>query len=194
MRQRTRHGLVAFGLAALVLGAVQAAQGAYPPVKAWVGQQLLASAWDRSRAEGLPAKPWSWADIAPAARLSAPRLGISAVVLDSASGEAMAWGPGHVAGTAPLGGPGLAAIAGHRDSHLAFLADLKPGDRLVLETATGDKLHYEVGQAIVVDSTHWRLPQDFSGASRLALSTCWPFGSQEESPMRFVLFAEAIDA
>ena len=192
MMARSRYAMIALGAAAFAIGLVQIAKSGMIPLKAMVGQYLLDISWSETVASGAPVKPWSWADVRPAGRLSAPRLGVSAVVLDSASGEAMAWGPGHVAGTAPLGGPGLAAIAGHRDSHLAFLADLRPGDLLMLETASGQTVRYRIGEAIVVDSTQWRLPQDFSGPGRLALSTCWPFGSQEESPMRFVLFADQL--
>lgn len=180
------------GAGLLAIGIWQVSAGAVVPVKAAVGQWLLSAAWDETRATGEAAKPWEWADVAPAAHLSAPRIGAEAIVLGSASGEAMAWGPGHVAGTAPLGGPGLAAIAGHRDTHLAFLADLKPGDAIMLTAAEGTPTEYRVTHALVVDSREWRFPVDLTGPRRLALATCWPFDSQYDGPLRFVLFAEEI--
>ncbi len=191
---RARRAATVLALAALALGTVETVKGALPPVKAWMGQRLLATAWAETMATGRPAKPWGWADARAAAHLSAPRIGAAAVVLDAASGEAMAWGPGHVAGTAPLGQPGLAAVAGHRDSHLAFLADLAPGDRLVLTTADGTARPYRVTHALVVDARVWRLPARRTGPRELALATCWPFGSGEDGPLRFVLFAEELAA
>ncbi len=177
--------------AVLAVGLWHAGMAALHPLKAWVGQRLLAAAWEETLAEGRPARPWGWADLTPAARLTAPRIGAEAVVLDSASGEAMAWGPGHVAGTAPLGRPGLAAIAGHRDSHLAFLADLRPGDMLSLETPEGGRRLYRVSHALVVDSRVWRFPARLEGPETLVLATCWPFDADRAGPLRFLLFAEA---
>ncbi|MGF1444907.1 MAG: class GN sortase [Pikeienuella sp.] len=178
-------------VALLVFGCMETAKGSAGPIKAAIGQWLLDAAWSETLTSGTPAKPWSWADIRPVARIAAPRIGAEAVVLDMASGEAMAWGPGHVRGTAELGAPGLAAIAGHRDSHLAFLADLRPGDELVLSMADGQDQRYKVSHALVVDARAWRLPARRSGPSTLALTTCWPFDAQEDGPLRFVLFAEA---
>jgi len=180
----------AVGLCLIGLGAVQIALAAHGPIKAWIGQQMLESAWSESRSAGTPVRPWAWADIRPVARISAPRLGVSAVVLDGTSGEAMAWGPGHVVGTAPIGQPGLAAIAGHRDSHLAFLAELRPGDAITVQPAEGPAQRYRVSEALVVDSRHWRFPVDRTGPARLALATCWPFDARDSGPLRFVLFAE----
>ncbi|GMG81114.1 class GN sortase [Paralimibaculum aggregatum] len=182
------------GAGLMAAGLVLAAEAAYLPAKAKVGQWLLEAAWAETLETGRPARPWSWADVAPAARLSAPALGAAAVVLASASGEAMAWGPGHVPGTAPLGTPGLAAVAGHRDTHLAFLAKLRPGDLLALETPGGGVQRYRVTRALVVDSREWRFPVALEGPRRLALATCWPFDGDEDGPMRFVLFAEEIAA
>lgn len=187
-----RTALRLTGAALACAGAVHLALGAAPPLRAAIGQHLLSAAWVAAREAGAPHRPWGWADIAAVAHLTVPRLGVEAVVLGAASGEAMAWGPGHVAGTAPLGGPGLAAIAGHRDTHLAFLARLAPGDRLVLETAGGAALTYEVAAARVVDARTWQFPRRLTGPGVLALATCWPFGATAESPHRFVLFAEEI--
>ncbi|MEO0993356.1 MAG: class GN sortase [Pseudomonadota bacterium] len=177
------------GLTLIAVGAVGAARAAYDPLKAQLGQWLL----DRARADtqsGNPTRPWDWADITPVARISVPRLGVSAVVLGSASGEAMAWGPGHVSGTASPGTPGLSAIAGHRDTHLAFLAETKPGDEVFVETANGLPHRYVVREGLVVDSRHWTLPTRTDGPEKLVLVTCWPFDANFQGPLRFVLYAE----
>ncbi|HVU72485.1 MAG TPA: class E sortase [Mycobacteriales bacterium] len=51
--------------------------------------------------------------------------------------EVLAKGPAHYPGTAPIGGVGNLAIAGHRVTHghpFKQLMDLKPGDAIVFET------------------------------------------------------------
>ncbi|MEO0620777.1 MAG: class GN sortase [Pseudomonadota bacterium] len=177
------------GLALIAVGAVGAARAAYDPLKAQLGQWLLDRAWADTQS-GNPTRPWDWADITPVARISVPRLGVSAVVLGSASGEAMAWGPGHISGTASPGKPGLSAIAGHRDTHLAFLAETKPGDEVFVETANGLTHRYVVREGLVVDSRHWTLPTRTDGPEKLVLVTCWPFDANFQGPLRFVLYAE----
>ncbi len=111
-------------------------------------------------------------------------------MLDSAAGKAMAWGPGHVQGTVPPGAAGLSAIGGHRDSHMAFLADLAPGAELELETRQIQQSYIVTG-AEVVDSRTWRYPVDTDGPPRLALTTCWPLKAQTPGPLRLVVYAEA---
>lgn len=162
------------------------------PTKALLGQALLERAFEERLATGEAVKPWPWADMAPMARIGFPRLGETRIVLDRASGEAMAWGPGHVAGTAALGAPGLSAAAAHRDTHFALLEHVKPGDEITLQTADGRTKRYRVTGGEVVDSRDVGLPIIHEGRDVLALSTCWPFGATTPGPMRFVLFAEPI--
>lgn len=175
-------------LAPAMAGLWLAGDGLYMAAKAELGQFLLQRAWSDGEAD-----PWPGADIHPLARLSAPGLGVDAIVLDSASGKAMAWGPGHVRGTALPGAPGLSAIAGHRDSHLAFLARLAPGARLTVERG-GAVTPFRVTSAEVVDSRTWRFPDDRGGPPRLALSTCWPLDAETPGPMRLIVYAVRADA
>jgi len=44
-------------------------------------------------AQHRPLKPWPWADKSSVARLSVPRLGNDRIVLNTGSGQAMAFGP-----------------------------------------------------------------------------------------------------
>ena len=163
-------------------GALLAASALYHPAKAQLGQHLLAQAWRAG-----DAKPWPWADFTAYARVRAPRLGVSAIALSSASGASMAWGPGHVEGTALHGENGLTAFAGHRDSHFAFLGELAPGDLLIVETTEGVGA-YRVDRAIIIDSRSWRFPK--GGDRRLALSICWPLGAATQGPLRLIIFAD----
>lgn len=174
-------------------GLALAAKAAFIPAKAALGQGLLRLAWAETQANAAPSKPWRWADFTPVAKISAPNLGASAIALDQASGAAMAWGPGHVTGTAAPGAPGVTGFGGHRDTHMRFLAKLKPGDPVELETADGHRLTYTVISAEVVDSRTWRFPTPHGGEDMLALTTCWPFNAQTPGPLRFVLYAERSD-
>lgn len=198
MRRRGARRLRALqvgALALIALGLGVVGYAFYLPVKALLGQRLLASAWEEGRSAPTPTlvKPWPWADIAPVARLDFPSLGESRLVLNEASGEAMAWGPGHVAGTQPLGRPGLSAAAAHRDTHFALLGKLGPGDPIELETLDGVHAAYRVVGARVVNAQEWRFPVVSDGPDMLALSTCWPLDSTVPGPERLILFAARVE-
>ncbi len=120
------------GAAALAVLFLAAAAGfgghaAWLHAKAALGQHLLARAWATARATHAAAKPWPWADTHPVARLRAPAQGVDLLVLSGANGRTLAWGPGHVEGTAAPGERGNAVVTGHRDTHFAFLARLRRG-------------------------------------------------------------------
>jgi len=157
----------------LFLGSWQIAEGGYIKAKAWLAQYLLQSAWETTQAGGARVRPWPWADTWPVARLQVPRLGVDQVVLSGASGRTLAFGPGHMAGTAAPGMAGNSVLSGHRDTHFRFLRDLQPGDRIELIPASGARLMYVVVSAEVHDQGDlWLLDQ---GQSLLTLITCFPF-------------------
>ena len=112
MKLMTRKGVLGIAAGVLLLSGM-AAIGAslYIDAKALVGQVLLEHAFAKTLESGKPVKPWDWADTWPVARVSAPTHDESAIVLAGASGEAMAWGPGHMAGTPTPGDNGTAIIA-----------------------------------------------------------------------------------
>ena len=91
----------------------------------------------RPRDPAARVKPWPWADTHPVARLIVPAHRVELLVLAGANGRTLAWGPGHVEGTAAPGDAGNAVVTAHRDTHFAFLRDLVPGDRIVVETPAG---------------------------------------------------------
>jgi sortase A len=166
-------------------------RGLWIPAKALLAQHLLERAFAHARAEaGGADRPWPWADFVPLARLSAPRVGASAVVVSSATGEALAFGPGHLSASAPPGGPGNVVIAGHRDTHFRFLRDLAPGDLLLLETPRADPVAYRVAGARVAHERETGLLASWSGEALLTLVTCWPFDAiAPGGPWRFVVVA-----
>ena len=127
MKRRRVYRWLMFG--ALMLAAGLGLDGLWIHAKAALAQLLLARAWVRSD-HGRHARrpwPWPWADMAPIARLSAPRLHQGLIVLDDDSGQALAFGPGWIPGSAMPGTHGLSAISAHRDTQFRFLQMLWPG-------------------------------------------------------------------
>jgi sortase A len=123
------------------------------------------------------------------ARLQAPGLGIARIVLAGTSGRTLAFGPGHMDGTAAPGTPGHAILSGHRDTHFRFLKDLKQGDALRVQRPDGGWQDYRVIGAEVIDARQARLAPD-DGRPVLSLVTCYPFDAiAPGGPLRYVVTA-----
>lgn len=173
------------------VGGLLLLQGTWIPAKAALAQVLLERAWARTRAGAPAPRPWPWADTTPLARLEVPARGVTRVVLAGATGRVLAFGPGHLAGSARPGTRGNSVLAGHRDTHFAFLRDLAPGDRITVERADGGRMDYTVVRGAVV---HERDPGPLAptGPTRLTLITCFPFDTPVPGgPLRWVVTAEA---
>lgn len=184
------RGLGSLLLAALCLiGLARIATGAIVPAKAVVAQILLERAFDRSVALHRPQKPWPWADMAPIARIAVPRLGVDRIVLNTGSGQAMAFGPTLLPGGARLGAAGVSVIAAHRDTHFRFLRDVRTGDTIAVEGIDGIRRGYRVTGNEVVRWDRFAVPQG-NPANLLALSTCYPFDAIHHGPLRYVVWAE----
>lgn len=188
MKGRRMRLLPLLATLAMLAGGWQIAQGGYIQAKAWLAQSLLQSAWRHTRTGAGPVPPWPWADTWPVAQLRVARLGVDQVVLAGASGRTLAFGPGHMAGTAAPGGAGNSVISGHRDTHFRFLRNLRLGDRIELIPPMGDGLMYAVVSAEVYDQSDlWLLDQ---GQNLLTLITCYPFDALlPGGPGRFVVRA-----
>ncbi|MBC9878760.1 class GN sortase [Bradyrhizobium sp. INPA01-394B] len=176
-----------------LIGVVLFGDGAYIHAKAWLAQVLLERAFDRSIATGRPVKPWSWADTWPVARIEVKRIGASAIVLDGTSGQALAFGPGHLDRTADAGERGVAVYAAHRDTHFRFLRNVSIGDVIEITRADGKHFRYRADASSVVRF-------DASGIDpatqdhELVLTTCWPFDAVTSGPERYILHATLIEA
>ncbi len=166
-------------------------QGAYIHAKAVLAQFLLETAWSETLDGQKEVKPWPWADTWPVARLNAPRLGASRIVLAGASGSSLAFGPGHLFNSAIPGEDGNVIISGHRDTHFAFLSKLQAGDILQLESSDRKQLVYTITQIAIVDKNQTPLiPTDEN--NKLLLITCYPFEAiRAGGPLRYVVTAEA---
>lgn len=186
---RRRCLTMALAFAAGAMGLFFLVSGLWIPAKAALAQVLLDRAWQQSVASGVPARPWPWADTGAVARLTLA--GRSMIVLSGGSGEALAFGPSFVPGSAVPGAPGLAIIAGHRDTQFEVLRTVAPGAVIALQRLDGTRLLYRAVAARVVGAP--RIQASDTGPSRLALVTCWPFDAVTAgTPERFVLYAEQI--
>jgi sortase A len=165
--------------------------GLYIHAKAQVAQVLLHAAWSRSRATGTAVRPWPWADTRPIARLIAPGQHSDLLVLSGASGRTLAFGPGHLDGSAAPGGAGNSIITGHRDTHFHFLQHVGAGDVFIVEGINGAQARFRVRRTYVADFRALELPRD-TAVPTLTLVTCFPFETVHPGgPLRYVVVAEA---
>ena len=180
----------AFALLLLLTGMWQFGGGLAIRAKAILAQILVRDAWARTLAGERQAKPWPWADTWPVARLAVPERNIDLFVLAGANGRTIAFGPGHVFGTALPGDEGNSVIGGHRDTHLAFLRDTKPGTEIRVQRADGEWRRYRVEASAVLDAADlWVTRQD--GPMRITLVTCYPFDAlRPGGSERYVVFAD----
>lgn len=176
-----------------LIGVILFGDGAYIHAKAWLAQVLLERAFGRSIATGEVVKPWSWADTWPVARIEVKRIGASAIVLEGASGQALAFGPGHVEHTAEAGERGVAVYAAHRDTHFRFLRNVAIGDEIEITRSDGRHFRYRADGSLVVRFDASGIDPATLGYE-LVLSTCWPFDAVTPGPERYILHATLVEA
>jgi len=189
---RRRLPFLAPAALVMAVGLALCGQGLWIPAKAALAQVLLERAFARSVATGQPVKPWPWADTWPVARITFPRLHRSVIVLDGASGQALAFGPGHVAGTPDAGDRGVAVYAAHRDTHFALLGQLGPGDEIAVQRIDGRQARFSVAGAQVVRWDASGLDPHAPGRA-LALATCWPLDAKVHGPLRYLVWARPME-
>jgi sortase A len=124
-------------------------------------------------------------------KLTIKRLGVSRIILSSASGEAMAWGVGRVipVKNASTGSPII--LAGHRDTHMQFMSELQMGDSLELQLSDGSTKSYKITVSQVSKTPELTLQDQPGDYDKLILTTCWPFNAIQSGPERFIIIGEA---
>lgn len=109
------------------------------------------------------------------AKIRIPEIGVDRVVVEGVSEADLKKGPGHYPGTAFPGETGNVVISGHRTTYGApfyRLDELKPGDEITLEDASGT-YKYRVTEKKVVSPTDLSVVVP-STEPRLTLTTCHP--------------------
>jgi len=190
MRQRLLWRL-ALAAALAAAGLSQIASAAWIHAKAILAQRLIASAWQDAR-HGASRRPWPWADMRPIARMQVRSRGIDLYVFDSASPRALAFGPGHVTGTALPASWGNSVIVAHRDTHFAFLRTLAANDEIEVESRDGGHAIYRVREVAIVHKEDTRVLDDADSA-QLTLITCYPFDAiRPGTALRYTVVATRI--
>jgi sortase A len=174
-----------------LIGLVLFGQGAYIHVKAMLAQVLLEKAFTETIASGRDTKPWSWADTRPVARIEVKRLRNSTIALAGSSGQALAFGPGHVELTPDAGERGVAVYSAHRDTHFRFLRNVLIGDEIAVTRRDGKTFRYRADSTSVVRFDASGI-DPLSDGYELVLSTCWPFDAVTPGPARYLLHATLI--
>ncbi len=190
-----KRAVLALAALLIAISAVPFAGAGWIHAKAVLAQVLLERSWQArlNGAEEGAAKPWPWADTAPVARLQVPRLGVDQIVLAGASGRSLAFGPGHLTGTALPGERGNSVITGHRDTHFNFIGELRTGDTFRVQRPDGTWARYRVAGGEVVDARTAQLVNT-PDRSVVTLVTCWPFNSRDyNQPWRYAVFGEEIE-
>ncbi len=177
--------LAMVAVAVLLLG-----DAGYIEAKAMLAQQLIEHAWNKTLTSGAPQRPWHWADTWPVARIRSTRLGSDLFVLAGADGGSLAFGPGHFSHTAVPGREGTSVIAGHRDTHFRFLAEVAPGDEFQVQRTDGVWRVYRVTETLIVnveESPVWAAVPD---RNEMHLITCYPFDAVAPGgPLRMVVIS-----
>ena len=201
--------------ALLIVGGFLCVQASWLPAKAWLSQQLIKHSWQQSisimaqqqmqerqqqirsqdntnphsLSKPIAIKPWPWADTFPIAELVFQRIDKSIVVLNGGDPTTLAFSAGAVA---PFNQPAAIkpfVVAGHRDSHFAFLEDIAIKDIVSLVDARGKMQHYQVESIDIVDATIGQFPLVADERS-LVLITCYPFkGITNSADERYVITA-----
>lgn len=175
-----------------LVGLMLLSQGLWIHAKAILAQVLLDRAFTLSVETGQPVKPWSWADTWPVARIEFPRIGETSIALHGTSGQALAFGPGHVDRSAEAGEDGTAVYAAHRDTHFAFLKNVQIGDTVQITRDDGKAFSYQVTETSIVRWDQSGIDTN-AGGKNLVLATCWPFNATTSGPMRYLVKARMLE-
>jgi sortase A len=121
-------------------------------------------------------------------KLSIPRIGLRAVVIEGTSSHSLLLGPGHMTRSAIPGTVGNAVIAGHRDTFFRHIHALKNGDDVYI-LRSGKQFHYVVVRRKIVQPTDLSVLRSSRGVE-LTLITCYPPHAIGPAPQRLIIVAK----
>jgi sortase A len=177
-------------LSLVAAGSLLFGKGIYIYLKAEAAQFLLKKAWDKTLNGEKDVKPWSWADMHAVAKMIIPGIDEEYIILSNCSGSALAFGPGHLTGSAGPGEKGNCVISAHRDTQFGFLENVKLGDEIILQTSDGTLHKYTITDTMITMQRDVEPLRDTDYPS-LTLITCYPFDAIiPGGPLRFIVKAE----
>ncbi|MDA9895543.1 class D sortase [Amylibacter sp.] len=184
---------IVLGCCLIILGLVGITKASLMPIKAIIGQHYLEVAWKESLKSNKLSKPWKSADFYMIGELKVPKLKVSRVILNSVSGEAMAWSIGRVTNLNHAIDKQPIILAGHRDSHMQFMSKLNIGDKIELTMSDGLMTTYIISGTEVSDKPEVALSPVTLGSESLILTTCWPFNAMKSGDQRYLIFADKVN-
>jgi sortase A len=187
-----RKLFIAIGCSLMFLGIFGIAKASFMPIKAIIGQHYLEAAWQESLRNNRLSKPWKSADFYMIGKLRVPKLKVSRVILNSVSGEAMAWSIGRVTNLSHALNKQPIILAGHRDSHMQFMSELNVGDKIELTMSDGLLKTYIISGTEVSNKPEVALSPISLSRESLVLTTCWPFDAMKSGDQRYLIFAEHV--
>jgi sortase A len=184
-----RKLFITLGCGLIILGLFGIAKASLMPIKAIIGQHYLEVAWKDSLKSNKLSKPWKSADFYMIGELTVPKLKISRVILNSVSGEALAWSIGRVTNLVSSSKNGPIILAGHRDSHMQFMSKLNIGDKIELMMTDGVLKTYEISKTVITERPELKTFTHKIKMNSLVLTTCWPFNSSKQGTKRYLIIA-----
>ena len=184
---------ITLGCGLIILGLFGIAKASLMPIKAIIGQHYLEVAWKDSLKNNKLSKPWKSADFYMIGELIVPKLKISRVILNSVSGEALAWSIGRVTNLVSSSKNEPIILAGHRDSHMQFMSKLNIGDKIELMMTDGVLKTYEISKLDITDKPELKISNISINHDSLILTTCWPFNASKSGPQRYIIMAKSVN-
>jgi len=200
---RSNMSTIAFK-ALLLVGSLLCINASWLPTKAWLSQALISYSWQEAMTQQnqrqgnkttntkVAIKPWPWADTFPIAELSFKRLNEDIVVLNGGDPTTLAFSAGAIAPFNQTNSAQPFVVAGHRDSHFAFLEDILMKDVISMTDQHGQSQLYQVEAIDIVDASSGQLPV-LANDSSLILITCYPFNAiGNDANERYVITAKLL--
>lgn len=173
----------------IAAGTLSLGKGSYMQAKAVLAQWLIEQTWSKRKAGHAPETPWARADMSVVAKLEVSGLKKTLYVMNSDSGQALAFGPGHLPASPLPGDTGHSVVAGHRDSHFEFLDEVQLGDWINTENYRSETARYQVVDTQIIDTRVQQIP--IYDNDYLTLVTCYPFDDLVAGgPLRYLVLAE----
>src|SRR5438270_13104687 len=174
----------------LALGAALLSYVGYEYASMHFEQQSLNAQWERQNAQTVNSAYPAPAAAGELTRLSIPKIGLDAVIVEGTSHRQLIIAPGHVKGTSTPGEEGNAVISAHRDTFFRHIYELQKGDGIVVRRG-GHVYNFQVTGKKIVD------PDDVSVIQRtpdaqLTLLTCYPIYYIGPAPERLVVFSKLV--
>lgn len=186
----------AISLGCMIVGALLLLYVGWSYGSMYLEQRELAREWQQQQQAALYQSTEKTADTQaqPAnytlTRLTVPKIGLDAIVVEGTDNHALKLGPGHMENTALPGADGNSVISGHRDTFFRHIHELNNGDDVLVERG-GRVYKYEVTGKKVLDPTDTWVASPTKDAE-LTLITCYPTYYIGPAPHRLVVFTKLV--